>query len=244
MVRVVGIHEIAQQYQSGPQRTGEWLLALRGGLEAAGFRPVADQLTEADLRVAFFGDLFRPPGSMADDAPPYAAKDLGPGRTPPCGRSRGRPGQTRRSALWPDHRTPWCSPGLTPDLRIWSSKLDKANIRAIYAGHRRPSTGKGPGRAARTACGAGTSRPLSQGRSALLAGVTGVAGQQLLAGEDALYGPVPWQEVRAADLPFAGLVVHRSSTSTSWPTPAGHGAMCRWWMSQDHGGGTAVPPPD
>jgi hypothetical protein len=78
MVRIVGIHGIAQQYQSGPQRTGEWLLALRGGLEAAGFRPVADQLTEADLRVAFFGDLFRPPGSLAGDAPPYSEKDLGP----------------------------------------------------------------------------------------------------------------------------------------------------------------------
>jgi hypothetical protein len=38
-------------YQSGPQRTHKWLFALRGGLEAAGFRPVADQLTESDLRV-------------------------------------------------------------------------------------------------------------------------------------------------------------------------------------------------
>ena len=78
MVRVVGIHGIAQQYQSGPQRTPEWLLALRGGLEAAGFRPIADQLTETDLRVAFFGDLFRPAGSMAGDVPPYSEKDLGP----------------------------------------------------------------------------------------------------------------------------------------------------------------------
>jgi hypothetical protein len=70
MVRIVGIHGIAQQYQSGPQRADEWLLALRGGLEAAGYRPVADQLTEIDLRVAFFGDLFRLPGSMAGDVPP------------------------------------------------------------------------------------------------------------------------------------------------------------------------------
>jgi hypothetical protein len=78
MVRIVGIHGIAQQYQSGPQRTHGWLLALRGGLEAAGCRSVADQLAETDLRVAFFGDLFRPPGSMASDAPPYSEKDLGP----------------------------------------------------------------------------------------------------------------------------------------------------------------------
>ena len=74
----MGIHGIAQQYQSGPQRTHEWLLALRGGLEAAGFRPVADQLIETDLRVAFFGDLFRPPGTLAGDAPPYSERDLGP----------------------------------------------------------------------------------------------------------------------------------------------------------------------
>jgi hypothetical protein len=78
MVRVVGIHGIAQQYQSGPQRTDEWLPALRGGLEVAGFRPVADQFTETDLRVAFFGDLFRRPGSMAGGEPRYSERDLGP----------------------------------------------------------------------------------------------------------------------------------------------------------------------
>jgi hypothetical protein len=79
MARIVGIHGIGQQYQSGPQRTHEWLLALRGGLEAARYRPLADQLTETDLRVAFFGDLFRPLEAMpGDDAPPYSEKDLDP----------------------------------------------------------------------------------------------------------------------------------------------------------------------
>ena len=78
MALIVGIHGIAQQHQSGPQRTQEWWLALRGGLEAAGFRPVADQLSVTDVRVAFFGDLFRLPGSMARDAPRYSEKDLGP----------------------------------------------------------------------------------------------------------------------------------------------------------------------
>ena len=34
------------------------------------------------------------------------------------GRSRGRLGQTRRSALPPDRRAHCCSPGLTPDHRV------------------------------------------------------------------------------------------------------------------------------
>lgn len=77
MVKIVGVHGIAQQYQSGPERTQQWLLALRGGLEAGGFRGVADTLTERDLRVAFYGDLFRPPGRMAHYGPPYTEADLG-----------------------------------------------------------------------------------------------------------------------------------------------------------------------
>jgi hypothetical protein len=78
-VKIVGVHGIAQQYRSGPERTQEWLLGVRGGLEAAGFRSIADGLTTSDLRVAFFGDLFRPDGTMAADFPPYTASSLGPG---------------------------------------------------------------------------------------------------------------------------------------------------------------------
>ena len=40
------------------------------------------------------------------------------GRAPLGGRSRDRPGRTRRSAFWPDRRTPCYPPGLTPDLRV------------------------------------------------------------------------------------------------------------------------------
>ena len=42
----------------------------------------------------------------------------------PGGRSPGPPGRTRRSAFSPDRRAPCCSPGLSPDLRTWPSKLD------------------------------------------------------------------------------------------------------------------------
>lgn len=76
MSRIVGVHGIAQQYRGGPERSAQWLLDVRGGLEAAGFRSVADGLTASDLRVAFYGDLFRPEGTMSRDAPPYMISDL------------------------------------------------------------------------------------------------------------------------------------------------------------------------
>jgi pimeloyl-ACP methyl ester carboxylesterase len=79
MRRVLGVHGIAQQYRSGPELTRGWFDALRGGLEVAGFRATADGLAEADVRVAFFGDLFRPKGAMAAGEPPYTAADVEPG---------------------------------------------------------------------------------------------------------------------------------------------------------------------
>jgi hypothetical protein len=79
MPRVLGVHGIAQQYRSGPELTRGWLDAIRGGLEVAGFRATADGLAETDVRVAFFGDLFRPPGAMAGGEPPYTPADVKPG---------------------------------------------------------------------------------------------------------------------------------------------------------------------
>jgi hypothetical protein len=79
MPRVLGVHGIGQQYGSGPELTQVWFLALRGGLEAAGFRATADGLAETDVRVAFFGKLFRPNGAMAGGDPPYTPADVSPG---------------------------------------------------------------------------------------------------------------------------------------------------------------------
>lgn len=76
MPRIVGIHGIGQQYEAGPQLTASWLLALRGGLEAAGARGQADALTDGSMRVAHFGALFRPSGSMSGGDPPYTEADL------------------------------------------------------------------------------------------------------------------------------------------------------------------------
>lgn len=76
MPRILGIHGIAQQHSSGPELTRLWCDAIRGGLEAAGFRASADILAERDVRVAYFGDLFRPTGGMAVDEPPFTATDV------------------------------------------------------------------------------------------------------------------------------------------------------------------------
>ena len=76
MPRLLGVRGTAQQYRSGPELTRVWLDALRGGLEAAGFRATADGLADTDVRVAFFGHLFRPRGAMAGGEPPYTLADV------------------------------------------------------------------------------------------------------------------------------------------------------------------------
>ena len=79
MPRVMGVHGIAQQFKGGYQLGTAWFDALRDGLVAAGYQPLADSLAPADVRVAFFGDLFRPAGAMAGGEPPYTAADVKPG---------------------------------------------------------------------------------------------------------------------------------------------------------------------
>lgn len=75
-MRILGIHGISQQFESGPELTQPWWLAVRGGLEAAGFRETADNLSLADIRVVFFGDLFRPDGAMAVGGPLFTSADI------------------------------------------------------------------------------------------------------------------------------------------------------------------------
>jgi hypothetical protein len=79
MPRMLGVHGIAQQFKGGYQLGTVWFDALRDGLVAAGYRPLADSLMPTDVRVAFFGDLFRPKGAMAGGDPPYTAADVKPG---------------------------------------------------------------------------------------------------------------------------------------------------------------------
>jgi hypothetical protein len=79
MPEIVGIHGIAQQFGGGYQLRDVWISAIRDGLAAAGYRLTAGAMRHEDLRVAFFGDLFRPPGTMAAGEPPYSATDVQPG---------------------------------------------------------------------------------------------------------------------------------------------------------------------
>jgi hypothetical protein len=76
VAEIVGVHGIAQQFTSGFELGSLWLLALQGGLAAAGHEALAEALGGHDLRVAFFGDLFRPPGAMAAQDPPYSPADI------------------------------------------------------------------------------------------------------------------------------------------------------------------------
>jgi hypothetical protein len=79
MTSIVGIHGIAQQFRGGYQLGSLWYDAVRDGLVAAGHQTAAETLAPADVQVAFFGNLFRPPGSMAVQEPPFSATDVQPG---------------------------------------------------------------------------------------------------------------------------------------------------------------------
>jgi hypothetical protein len=79
MAAIVGIHGIAQQFRGGYQLGDVWFNGIRDGLVAAGQPKAAQAFAPDDVRVAFFGDLFRPPGTMAVAEPPYSAADVGSG---------------------------------------------------------------------------------------------------------------------------------------------------------------------
>jgi len=79
MAAIVGIHGIAQQFAGGYQLGSVWFDAVRDGLTAAGCRARAEALAPDDVRVAFFGNLFRPPGTMAVHEPAFSAADVKPG---------------------------------------------------------------------------------------------------------------------------------------------------------------------
>ena len=72
MARIVGIHGIAQQVRGPELLRATWAPALRDGLALSGSEPP----DEADLDIAFYGNLFRPSGGKAIADPPYVASDL------------------------------------------------------------------------------------------------------------------------------------------------------------------------
>lgn len=75
MASVVGVHGIAQEFKGPFSLEQVWFAGARDGLAASGHEGRARMLREEDLKVAFFGDLFRKPGSMGPGYP-YSPSDL------------------------------------------------------------------------------------------------------------------------------------------------------------------------
>jgi len=71
-MKVVGIHGIAHTHLTAPQIEREWLPAIQGGLEEAGFPRIA----EGDFTIAAYGALFRPSGTRAGALPNLRAEDV------------------------------------------------------------------------------------------------------------------------------------------------------------------------
>jgi alpha/beta hydrolase fold len=79
VAEIVGIHGIAQEFSGRFSLEQLWLASVRDGLAAATYHALAEALTSRHLRVAFFGNLFRRPGTMGGQEYPYSASDLRPG---------------------------------------------------------------------------------------------------------------------------------------------------------------------
>ena len=72
MARVVCVHGVGQQREAAETLHGVWAPAVCGGVGLADGR-----LAEAEVRCAFYGDLFRPPGrQLAVGDPLIRAEDL------------------------------------------------------------------------------------------------------------------------------------------------------------------------
>jgi hypothetical protein len=73
MAKVVCIHGISQEYESRETLLKEWTPALCGGVSNAG-----GQLSEADVDMAFYGEMFRPAGETKGgfQIPPFRPGDL------------------------------------------------------------------------------------------------------------------------------------------------------------------------
>ncbi|MEV6371485.1 hypothetical protein AB0L86_31840 [Micromonospora musae] len=71
MGRVVLVHGIAQQTMGPETLVARWLPALRDGLALAG-----GSLSSGEVKMAFFGDIFRPSGTRNLGEPPLTAADV------------------------------------------------------------------------------------------------------------------------------------------------------------------------
>jgi hypothetical protein len=76
MAQIVCVHGVGKQLGGEQSLLSDWYPALCDGLARAGAAPV----TRRDVAMAFYGDLFRPPGEwLAVGDPVYTAADVEPG---------------------------------------------------------------------------------------------------------------------------------------------------------------------
>jgi hypothetical protein len=71
-MKIVGVHGIAHTHLTAPQIEEEWIPAIQGGLEEAGFARMAKE----DFTIAAYGALFRPAGTRAGNLPKLSADDI------------------------------------------------------------------------------------------------------------------------------------------------------------------------
>ncbi|MBB4715554.1 hypothetical protein BJ965_005436 [Streptomyces luteogriseus] len=73
MARIVGVHGVGKQRLGSNTLLKDWEPALADGLDRAG----GPRLASGDLHMAFYGDLFRPPGrTLAVGDPMFTADDV------------------------------------------------------------------------------------------------------------------------------------------------------------------------
>lgn len=81
MARVIGVHGIGSQLQSEELLHADWWRAMAGGLRRA--REAGKEcaeLTENDLKIAFYGHLYRQPGEwLSVGDPRFTSADVAPG---------------------------------------------------------------------------------------------------------------------------------------------------------------------
>ena len=107
MAQVVCVHGVGQQREAAETLQAAWAPALCGGVGLAGGR-----LPEAEVRCAFYGDLFRPPGRhLAAGDPLIRAEDLDPLEQDLLAAWWGEAARTDAGVVAPDARTLARAPG-------------------------------------------------------------------------------------------------------------------------------------
>ena len=101
VARVVCVHGVGQQRETAETLHAVWAPSLCGGVGLGG-----GQLAAADVRCAFYGDLFRPPGRrLAPGDPPIQPAELDPFEQELLAGWWAEAGRTDPAVVAPDART-------------------------------------------------------------------------------------------------------------------------------------------